>query len=40
MGILAIAKSVRKEGSDGCRVLGLNTGSRLALAQGLRSELH
>lgn len=39
MGILAIAKWVRKEGCDGCQVLGLNTGSRL-LAQGLRSELH
>jgi hypothetical protein len=39
MGILAIAKCVRKEGSDGCQALGLNTESRLA-AQGLRSKLH
>lgn len=40
MGILAIAKWVRKEGIDDCRVLGLNPGSRLALAPGLRSKLY
>jgi hypothetical protein len=40
MGILAIAKCVRKEGSEGCQVLGLNIGSRLVHAQGLRSKLH
>ena len=40
MGILAIVKCVRKEGSDGCQVLGLNNGSCLARAQGQRSKLH